>query len=247
MTDSVRSFRFYGFANRALRLVLPLLLRIRVTGLENVPPRGPVIVAFNHTMFLDPPLLGTYIPRRLVPLAKVEAFSIPVLGSLIRWYGSIPVRRGAADRRALYEAMAALRNGYGLIIAPEGTRSPNHQLLRPRAGVVFIAWRSGAPVLPVGISGVGRFWHNLSRLRRTDVELRIGPPFHFVCDERRPSRKAMEQMAEEAMYRLAALLPPEQRGPYGDLHLATTRYIELVPPTSDRHLSPQDTDGPAAH
>jgi len=247
MTESARSFRFYDFANRALRLVLPLLLRIRVTGLEYVPPRGPVIVAFNHTIFLDPPLLGTYIPRRLVPLAKIEAFSIPVIGPLIRWYGSIPIRRGAADRRALHEALTALRNGYGLIIAPEGTRSPNHQLLRPRAGLVFIAWRSGAPVLPVGISGVGRFWHNLSRLRRTDVELRIGPPFRFVCDQRKPSRQAMEQMAEEAMYRLAALLPPEQRGPYSDLSLATTQYIELVSPRADPHLPPHSVNESPAY
>lgn len=228
MPDQSRASPFYDFANWALRLIFPLFLRVRVTGLEHVPPAGPLIVAFNHTIFLDPPLLGAYIPRRMVPIAKSEALSIPVLGWLIRWYGSIPIHRGAVDRRALQTALAVLKRGDGLILAPEGTRSSTNTLLRPRGGLAFIASRSNSAVLPVGISGAGQFWRNLTRLRRTEVGLRIGPPFRFACDRRRPDRETMDQMMEEAMYRLAALLPAAQRGPYGDLSRATEQFIEAL-------------------
>ncbi len=228
MPDQSRPSRFYPFANWALRMIFPFFLRVRVTGLEHVPPDDSLIVAFNHTIFLDPPLLGAYVPRRMVPIAKIEALSIPVLGWLIRWYGVIPIHRGAVDRRALQTALAVLRAGDGLILAPEGTRSPTNTLLRPRGGLAFIATRSDSPILPVGIVGAGRFWRNLTRLRRTEVELRIGPPFRFISDQRRPDRETMDRMVEEAMYRLAALLPAAQRGPYSDLGQATEQFIEVL-------------------
>jgi len=211
-----------------MRCIFPWFLRVNIVGLEHVPRTGPVIVAFNHTTFLDPPLLGAYIPRRLIPIAKAEAFAWPGLGWLIRWYGTIAIRRGAVDRQALRAALEVLKHGDGLIVSPEGTRSRTHELLRPRGGLVFMAVRSGSPVLPVGISGVGQFWHNLSRARRTTVTMRIGPPFQFVCDRHRPNRRIMDQMAEEAMYRLAMLLPPTQRGPYADLSLATEHFIKTI-------------------
>ena len=219
---------FHRFANKALQKLFPLILRLRIIGLEHVPDGGPLIVAFNHTSFLDPPLLGAYIPRYLVPIAKAESFSWPVLGWLIRRYDAISIRRGAVDREALRAAQEVLQRGDGLIVSPEGTRSKTHELLPPRGGLVFLARRGDAMVLPVGISGVGQFWRNLSRLRRTPVTIRIGPPFRFVCEQRRPDRRIMTQMAEEAMYRLAALLDPKQRGPYAkNLELATTQYLEV--------------------
>ncbi|NOZ05258.1 MAG: 1-acyl-sn-glycerol-3-phosphate acyltransferase [Chloroflexi bacterium] len=227
MKKTVRPGRFHRFANWALRKLFPLILRVRIVGLEHVPGDGPLVVAFNHTSFLDPPLLGAYIPRYLVPIAKAESFSWPVLGWLIRMYDAIPIRRGAVDREALRAAQDVLQRGDGLIVSPEGTRSKTHELLPPRGGLVFLTTRGQATVLPVGISGVGQFWHNFSRLRRTPVTMQIGPPFHFVYERRRPDRRMMAQMAEEAMYRLAMLLPPEQRGPYADLELATTQYIEV--------------------
>ncbi len=228
MKNTVRSGRFHRFANWALQKLFPLILRVRLVGLEHVPDDGPLVVAFNHTSFLDPPLLGAYIPRHLVPIAKAESFSWPVLGWLIRMYDAIPIRRGAVDREALRAAQEVLQHGDGLIVSPEGTRSKTHELLRPRGGLVFLATRGQATVLPVGISGVGQFWHNFSRLRRTPVTIQIGPSFRFVFEQRRPDRRMMAQMAEEAMYRLAMLLPQEQRGPYADLGLATTRNIELT-------------------
>jgi 1-acyl-sn-glycerol-3-phosphate acyltransferase len=91
-----------------------------------------------------------------------------------------------------------------------------------------VASRAGVPIVPVAISGTDRFKHNYKRLRSTHVVYRFGQPFYLDAGDERLTSESLKQMTDEAMYQLAALLPPEQRGLYANLDQATTRFVRLV-------------------
>ena len=200
---------------------------MEIFGLERIPPEGPVVLAISHTNFLDPVLAMAVCPRPVESVSKIENFQLFILGPLIRLYGVIPIRRGEVDREALSGAVEVLRRGQVLIIAPEGTRSGVGRLQKGRGGLAYIAARTGALIIPVGITGVEGFWHGLARLRRTPVKVALGRPFCFVARGRSLDRKALAQMTTEAMYQLAATLPPERRGLYAALEAATEEWLEF--------------------
>jgi len=210
-----------------VKFLIWLLLRLEVEGVEHIPPEGAAILAISHTNFLDPVLAMAICPRPVESVSKIENFRLFILGPLIRWYGVVSIRRGEVDRVALRGAAEVLKRGRVLIIAPEGTRSGVGRLQRGRGGLAYIAARTRALVVPVGITGVEGFWRNLVRLRRTPVKIVLGQPFRFVVSARTPDRKMLAQMTTEAMYQLAATLPPERRGRYANLHEATERWLEF--------------------
>jgi len=215
--------------NVILRFLFKLFLRLEIEGLEKLPREGPVILMINHTIFLDPVIICAAMPRFVMPLAKREVYRMIPFGPLVWLYGVIPVRRGEVDRRALRAAIQTLKDGQALLVAPEGTRSHHGRLQPAKSGIAYIALRTQAPVLPVAIIGVKDFWHNFLRLRRTHVTLRLGRPFHFVPGAEKVTRQMLDEMTREAMYQLAALLPPEQRGVYSDLESATQKYLRFLP------------------
>ena len=144
-----------------------------VRGREHVPPSGGVIVASNHISFWDPPLVGTAAIRELHFLAKEELFRPPVLGSLIRSYNAIPIRRGVADLSGLNKAMDVLRAGHALIMFPEGTRNRSGELRSARPGVGMLAVATDARVVPAYISGSDRPGKWL--FRRGSLRVSFGP------------------------------------------------------------------------
>jgi 1-acyl-sn-glycerol-3-phosphate acyltransferase len=210
-----------------IRFLIWLLLRMEVTGLEHIPSDGPIILAISHTNFLDPVLAMAVCPRPVESVSKIENFRLFIFGPLVRLYGVIPIRRGEVDRRALSEAAEVLERGKVLIIAPEGTRSGVGRLQKGRGGLAYIAARTGALIVPVGIIGGEGFWPNLVRLRRTPVKMVLGQPFRFVARGRSLDRQALARMTTEAMHQLAATLPPERRGRYADLEAATEEWLEF--------------------
>lgn len=218
---------FYEFANIALRIFFRCAFEIHVDGLERVPCQGPLIVASNHVSFLDPMLAGALFPRRLVFMAKVESYQIPVIGFFVRHYNTFPVHRGEVDRTALRQAMSVLRNGQALYMAPEGTRSPTGRLQAGHDGLALIATRTGAPILPVATWGGEHFKRNIWHLRRTEMYLVVGELFRFTSPSPKLGRDEWRAMTTEAMYRIAQLLPPERRGVYADLERATQTYLQL--------------------
>ncbi len=191
-------------------------LRIRVTvkGAHNVPDAGDVIVAFNHLSVADPPLvalcLDRHAGRRVRFMAKAEAMRWPVLGRLFRAYGGFGVERGRIDRDAYRTARAVLASDDWLGLAPEGTRSRTGTLGEAHTGAVLLAIRSGATILPLGLSGTERVWPVGSALprSRTGATVRIGEPYQ-------PQTRDAEAETEELMRRIAALLPPQYRGSHG--------------------------------
>ncbi len=216
--------------NVILRALFKLLLNLEVKGLENVPLEGPLILMINHTSLLDPAMAGGVMPREVVAMSKIENFRDPILSIIVRLYGAFPVRRGEVDLQAARHALEVLHSGEVLLMAPEGTRSKEYCLQPGHDGMTFIARRANAPVLPMAITGVKDFSSNLKRLRRTDAKIVIGKPFRFrasgTTNERKKVRRdVLHQMTEEAMYQLAAILPPEYRGVYSDLDSATGRFL----------------------
>ena len=130
---------------------------------------------------------------------------------------------------ALRQALKALEAGHILAVAPEGTRSGHGRLQRGRPGVVFLALRSGAPLLPMVYYGGELFWDNLPRLRRTDFHIVVGQPFYLDPGGVKVTRQVRQQMVDEIMYQMAALLPPAYRGVYSDLAAATEAYLRFPP------------------
>ena len=217
-----RTTLFYRFAVWCTRLLLSLFSRWRVSGLEQVPMRGPLVVVCNHQSNADPPILVAIMPRLLHCMAKQEVFDGP-LRRLARWYGAFPVRRGQADRQAIQTALDYLTNGWCVGMFPEGTRSQTGGLIRGHIGAGLIAVRSGAQTLPVAIAGTGQLKSLQALLRRPRIDITIGKPFTLRGQEGDTKTAAAAAATETIMRRIAALLPPEMRGVYGDPALAASR------------------------
>ncbi|MBL7202596.1 MAG: 1-acyl-sn-glycerol-3-phosphate acyltransferase [Anaerolineae bacterium] len=214
-----------------LRPLAWVLIRAEVIGRERIPADGSFILMVNHCNFLDPGVaMWAMLPRQVVLFTKAKNLDLPVGGPLLRWYGVIPVERGEADTNAMRQAFDLLKeNRHILLVAPEGTRSYHGRLLSAKDGMAFMATRADVPILPVGVSGVKTFWANVRRVRRTRVQVVIGHPFRFRGNER-SRRDSLRRMTREAMYQLAALLPPEQWGEYADIENASEETIEFLEP-----------------
>jgi 1-acyl-sn-glycerol-3-phosphate acyltransferase len=201
--------------------------------LAKIPTNGPLILLANHVNFLEAPVLHCgFRPREVIGLAKAEAWDNPLLGWLFNQWRAIPIRRGESDIGALRRALAVLEDGGILAVAPEGTRSRHGRLQRGRAGVVTVALRSGAPLLPVVFYGGEAIGHNVRRLRRTPFHILVGEPFHVEVGEERLSRDLRQQITDEIMYQMAALLPPQYRGEYANLDAATKTYLRAASPAA---------------
>lgn len=212
----------------SLRFGMWLWLDLEKQGWENIPRTGPVIMMINHIAFLDPVILTGMLPRPLVSMAKVEAYEDKILGPLLHAFDSIPVNRGAADLQALRRILDALEAGLAVLIAPEGHRSESGGLGEAHEGIAFVAYRAKVPIVPVGISGTPAFKHNYWKMKKTPVTYRFGQPFYLDSGGERVTADILKQMTDEAMYQLAALLPPEQRGLYEDLDKATAKYVKFT-------------------
>jgi len=197
----------------------------RVEGVENLPATGPAILMINHIAFVDPIVVLGNLPRNVVPLAKVEVYALPVIGLFPWLWGVIPVRREDVDRRTIEQALAVLRAGEVVLVAPEAHRSP--ALREGKEGIAYLAYKSGAPIVPVAVEGTeGVIKLGIKRRSDPGAIVRLGLPFRFKALPGRPSRADLRQMTDEAMYRLAAMLPERRRGVYADLSKATHDTIE---------------------
>jgi len=198
--------------------------RIRIEGdLAAIPREGPVIIAANHASNFDPVVLGAWLTpalgRRIQWLGKKELFAWPVVGWAARNGGVHPVDRGAADADAFRLARRILDEGNILFVFPEGTRSADGALHEARDGVAVLALRTGAAIVPIGIAGSNGVWPRGQKLPHPGghVTVKVGEAFR-LADVLPPGtdRKTAKRLATDViMRRIAALLPPAQRGAYG--------------------------------
>jgi 1-acyl-sn-glycerol-3-phosphate acyltransferase len=152
----------------------------RVIGAENMIEEGPCIIAANHCSYLDPPLVGVACQRAIHYLARKSLLEIPVLGPILPQLNVIPVDQKNADRSALMGAIRVVRNGGAVLIFPEGTRSLDGRLQPAQPGIGMIVAKTGAPVIPVKISGsFDAFPRGSSRLRPHPVTVSVGSVLRF--------------------------------------------------------------------
>lgn len=206
------------------RIFARAMSRITVEGaLDEIPKTGPLILAANHSSNLDAVVLGSWLTprlgRRIHWLGKKELFDWPVVGWAAANGGVHPVDRGAADVEAFRLAMRILDEGHVLFVFPEGTRSRDGKLQDGHDGVAVLAIRTGAPIVPLAIAGSNRVWPRGQKLPRPGghVTARVGRAFWPLGElpldtDRRAAKPLVTRMIME---RIAALLPPSQRGVYG--------------------------------
>jgi 1-acyl-sn-glycerol-3-phosphate acyltransferase len=174
-----------------------------VEGRDRVPAAGPVILASNHTGFVDGPLLFGLSPRPVTFLVKAEMFRGP-FGSALRALGQLPVHRGAPDRAALNAALGALRAGGAVGVFPEGTRGAG-DFGSVHHGIAYLALRSGAPILPVHCAGTApRAPGHPLPPRRAPVRVVFGTPFQLAVSGPRAARRTVVEATEQIRQQLAA-------------------------------------------
>ena len=147
---------YYHAWRYGLRAVVPALAYIKVRGLHHIPRTGGCILVGNHLSLADPPCLLAYVPRHLHFIVKAEAFEQWPLSVILPPGDPIKVSRGKAGLQALRQAEQYLKSGEVVMIYAEGTRSVAGAAQEARAGVVFLAQRTGVPIVPVAISGTER-------------------------------------------------------------------------------------------
>ena len=205
---------FYHASRLMVRVLLLLLTRWQVRGRENIPSQGPLLVVANHLSLADPPLLNISLGGKVIFMAKEKLFRFRVLGYFIRSLGAFPVHRGRPDRKALRQAEQVLAQGLALIIFPEGMRSRNAKLQHSFRSPALIALRSGVPILPIGITGTEKLESVAGLLRRPQIMVNIGHPFHLPPINGKLTKVALDEFTTCIMERIAELLPVEYRGSY---------------------------------
>lgn len=212
------------------RLIVDIPCRVDDAELVKVPAQGPLIAYANHIGRMEIPAMLSYLyPRPVTGMSKIEAFRNPIYRVLYAAYRAVPVRRGEADMNALMLSQERLKEGYILAIAPEGTRSYDGRLQRAHSGMVLLAAKTAAPLIPMPHFGGEKLMQNLRRLKRTDFHIRVGNPFTIDLHGERLNKDLSEKVMDEIMYQLAALLPPFYRGVYSNLEQATEKYLRFEP------------------
>ncbi|PKN78941.1 MAG: 1-acyl-sn-glycerol-3-phosphate acyltransferase [Chloroflexi bacterium HGW-Chloroflexi-9] len=208
----------YAASTVLTRLVLFTFARWEVHGREHIPAEGPLVLVSNHLDNLDPPLVAASIGRRVHPMAKRELFEVPLIGWWFWAYGAFPVRRFSSDMGALRVARNFLRSGEVVLMFPEGTRSRGEGMRAALPGAAMVALLAKAPVVPVAITGSRlkkpHVFFAWALLRRPRVTVTFGPA--FTLDAKVPGGDAAEAGTDQMMRRIAAMLPEELRGVYGD-------------------------------
>lgn len=186
----------YAFAHWLFWLSFRIFWRMKVYGHENIPKKGGVIVAVNHSSLSDPPVLGSAIKRDAYYMAKEELFHIPIFGKILRKVNAFPVRRGEVDILALKTAQRFLQEGKLVILFPEGKRNLTGKLLRGKLGVGMLAVWAGVPIVPAFIRNTSRLFYF------SPLEIHFAPPLYFPNSK---GREHYQKIADQVMQKIAEL------------------------------------------
>ena len=163
-----------------------ILFRFEVSGMENVPREGPYLLCANHISALDPVMLAIFMKRQPRFMGKKELFRSWIMDKFFKALGAFPVDRGAADLSAYRKSLELLKQGHGLLIFSQGTRMKEFE--GAKGGVAMFALKSGAPIVPAGITGPYKFWRK--------IIIRVGEP---ISMEPYSGRKVKTDLIDEVM------------------------------------------------
>lgn len=191
-----------------LKIIVPLLMKRQISGTENLPSEGPVVLAANHLTNYDVFPIQLCLPRPLFFMAKAELHKNPLLDAYLRQLGAFPVNRGSGDEWALNHAREVLDHNQVLAIFPEGTRSKGKGLRPAKTGAARFALYAHCPIIPVTITGTEQMLKQFPK--RTAITIQIGEP---IYPEKGENALAL---TDRLMFTMAEMLPSKLRGVYAE-------------------------------
>jgi 1-acyl-sn-glycerol-3-phosphate acyltransferase len=195
------------------------MFRPKVTGRENIPKEGPVILAPVHRSFADFAFAAFCTDRKLFFMTKDEMWKNKWLGKLLLTVGAFPVHRESADREALQRAEAVLRKDSVLVLFPEGTRREGPVIENLMEGAAFLSARTGAPIVPIGIGGSDLAMPKGSTIPKPrTIEVVIGPAIPP------PPRTGGGRVSRSAVHAATEALVPKLQAVYDEARAKTGRY-----------------------
>ena len=214
-TPDVMQLRpFYGFLHFLASTIHSMWFRGEVAGTDNFPVDGPFLIASNHASHLDPPLVGCQVPRQMRFFARKSLWSNRVLAWWLNQVETIPVERDSGDIGAIKRVLQALKENRAVVLFPEGTRTTDGHLQKPKAGVGLMACKTGVPVVPCRIYGSFQAFGKGSAIPRfgTSVTVVFGPPIAASdYDDPSAGKARYELAAQRIMDRIAAIPEPTHR------------------------------------
>jgi len=208
----------YRTLRSIVRIVMKIITRIEVHGMEKMPS-GNLIIAANHLGRLDTAILLCVLDREDIIMAIAEKYKDhPVFGAIGRAVNGIWLNRFEADFSAMRQILERMKQGGLLVIAPEGTRSKTEALQQGKMGVAFLASKSGYPILPVAVTGTEDrgIVENLKHFRRSRIVVRAGDLMKVEIPKGKGREEAMREATDEIMCRIGVLLPEKYRGVYAE-------------------------------
>ena len=210
-TDHLKMTPFYGFFHNIIQGLFQAFFRGEVVGTDHVPVSGPYLIACNHASHLDPPLIGCQIARQMRFFARKTLWESRFVGWWLTQIETIAVDRDSGDVGAIRKVLAALNEDRAIVLFPEGTRSPDGHLQKPKAGVGLMACKSGVPVVPCRIYGSYEAYGKGRLLPRlgTPITIVFGAPISARdYDDPTLGKARYETAAQRIMDRIAALPRP---------------------------------------
>ena len=192
-----------------VRSLFRLVMTMNVTGLENFPRQGPVILAANHVTNLDVFPMQFALPRPIFFMGKAELFKNPLMDAFLRNLSSFPVNRGEKDLWAMYHAAKVLNHGLTLGMFPEGKRSKGKGLAVAKTGTARLALDADCPIVPMTVVGSDQFFKRFPHRARVQITL-------LPTLRPRPGEAPLE-LTDRLMFTLAQALPKDMRGAYAEL------------------------------
>ena len=213
LTTSRRLFRIFGHG--LVKFVAKICLNVSVEGIENFPKTGPLLIVINHIGDADAVAVVSKLPSPPDALGKIELYDVTIIGQMMHWYGMIWLHRGRPDIKALRSAIDGLAENRIIIIAPEGRYSVTGALEEGSGGAAFLAYKSGAPVLPITVTGTENenVYGSLKKLKRAKVHVKVGKMIR-LSNQLETRQEALSQGTHQIMEALANLLPEKYRGEY---------------------------------
>lgn len=192
-----------------LRQAFRLMMKMEVSGLEHLPPDGPVVIACNHVTNFDVFPMQFSLPRPIFFMAKAELFKFPLMDVALRNLGAFPVYRGEKDAWAMRHARRVLEHEQPLGMFPEGTRNKGKGLGVAKTGTARMAIENECLIVPMIVVGTDGFFKHF--LRRANVTVRLLPPLRPLSGE------TPLALTDRLMFNMAAALPEDMRGVYTEI------------------------------
>ena len=209
--DQLEMTPFYGFFHYLAASLYSMWFRGEVVGTENFPADGPFLIASNHASHLDPPAVGAHVPRQMRFFARKNLWNNRLVGWWLSQVETIPVERDSGDIGAIKRVLQALKENRAVVLFPEGTRSMDGQLKKPKPGVGLMACKTGVPVVPCRVYGSFDAFGKGSAIPRfgSPISVVFGPPILASdYDDPTAGKARYEIAAQRIMDRIAALPCP---------------------------------------